>query len=114
DPIRCQIYTDELLSIAIANGLLEIEAVARRWRGEALFVEKKYKEAQVEFSHAARLADDIGRVRLQLDINTSLAKLFGVQGQIDTAQQYADRANTLADAIRQNIETSELGAATIP
>ena len=40
DTNRCRAYGDELLVIAEQNGLRELEAVARRWRGEALLAGK--------------------------------------------------------------------------
>ena len=53
DARRCGEYGNELLEIAAANGLREQEAVARRWRGEALLAQKAYPEAQEELSRAA-------------------------------------------------------------
>ena len=41
DANRCRAYADELLAIAEPNGLREIEAGARRWRGEALLAAKR-------------------------------------------------------------------------
>ncbi|MDO8705860.1 MAG: AAA family ATPase [Sulfuricaulis sp.] len=106
DARRCRAYGDELLAIAVPNGLRELEAVARRWRGEALLAEKDYVEAQAELTHAAALADDIGRVRLQMDAESALACLFGAQGQSDAAQRHGAKARTIAAAIEKSLESS--------
>ena len=90
---------DELLAIAEANGLRELEASARRWRGEALLAEKAYAEAQAELSRAAALAEDIGRVRLQMDAEGALARLVAGAGQSDAAQRHGAKARAIAEAI---------------
>jgi len=110
DAGRCRAYADELLAIAEANGLRELEAVARRWRGEAMFVEKDYAAAQAELSRAAALAEDIGRVRLQMDAQTALARLLAAQGQRDAAQRHDARARAIAEAIGKSLESSGLEA----
>ena len=110
DTRRCRAYADELLAIAEANGLRELDAVARRWRGEVLFVEKDYAAAQTELSRAAALAEDIGRVRLQLDTQAALARLFAAQGQHDAAQRHGAKARAIAEAIEKSLESSGLEA----
>jgi len=40
DARRCRAFGDELLALAKPNGLRELEASARRWRGEALLAEQ--------------------------------------------------------------------------
>jgi len=110
DASRCRAYGDELLAIAEPNGLRELEAVARRWRGEAMLVEKDYGEAQAELSRAAALAEDIGRVRLQMDAQSALARLLAAQGQSDAAQMHDARARAIAQAIEKSLESSELEA----
>jgi len=106
----CRVYADELLAIAEANGLRELGAVARRWRGEAMFAEKDHAAAQAELSHASALAEDIGRVRLQMDTQATLARLLAVQGQHDAAQRHADKAREIAGAIEKSLESSGLEA----
>ena len=106
DASRCRRYADELLAIAEANGLRELEASARRWRGEAALAEKAYAPAQAELSRAAALADATGRVRLQWDTQAALARLCAAQGQADTARRHGERAW----AIRQAIEASLVGS----
>jgi len=108
DAGRCRAYADELLAIAEANGLRELEASARRWRGEAMFVEKDYVEAQAELSRAAALAEDIGRVRLQMDAQAALARLLAAQGQRDAAQRHSAKARAIAEAIEKSLESSGL------
>jgi len=110
DANRCRAYADELLAIAEPNGLRELEAVARRWRGEALFVEKDYAAAQAELSRAAVLADDIGRVRLQMDTQTALARMLAAQGQRDAAKRHGAMARAIAGAIEKSLESSGLEA----
>ena len=110
DASRCRTYGDELLAIAEPNGLRELEAGARRWRGEALLAEKAYVEAQAELSRAAALAEAIGRVRLQMDAETALARLFEAQGQSDAAQRHQAKTRAIAGAIEKNLESSGLEA----
>ena len=110
DASRCRAHGDELLAIAEPNGLRELEAVAHRWRGEALLAEKDYVEAQAELSRAAALAKDIGRVRLQMDVESALARLFMAQGQRDIAQRHSGKAGTIATAIEKSLASSGLEA----
>ncbi len=110
DASRCHAYGDELLALAESNGLRELEAVARRWRGEALFAEKDYLAAQAELFRAAALAEDIGRVRLQMDTQAALARLLAAQGQRDAAQRHGAKARAIAEAIEKSLESSGLEA----
>ena len=110
DASRCRAYGDELLAIAEPNGLRELEAVARRWRGEALRLEKAYVEAQEELSRTAALAEDIGRVRLQMDAEAALARLLGAQGQNDAAQRHGAKAHAIAEAVEKSLVSSGLEA----
>jgi tetratricopeptide (TPR) repeat protein/transcriptional regulator with XRE-family HTH domain len=110
DANRCRAHADELLLIAEANGLRELQAEARRWRGEAMSAEKKYAEAQVELSHAAELAEDIGRVRLQMDVQNALSRLHAVRGRRDDARRHESKAHLIADAIERSLESSGLEA----
>ena len=110
DTRHCRAYGDELLAIAEPNGLRELEAVARRWRGEALLAEKTYVEAQAELSCAAALAKDIGRVRLQMDAEAALARLFAAQGQRGAAQRHDARAHAIAQAVEKSLASSGLEA----
>ena len=110
DTSRCRAYADELLALAGQNGLREIEAHARRWRGEALLAEKAHVQAQAELSRAAALAEEIGRVRLQMDAQTALARLFEALGQSVAAQRHGAKARAIAQAIEDSLESSELEA----
>ena len=110
DASRCRAYGDELLAIAEPNGLREIEAVARRWRGEALLVDKAYAQAHAELSRAAALAQDIGRVRLQIDAQSALARLLGAQGRRTAAQLHRVKARGIAEAIENSLVSSGLEA----
>lgn len=108
DASRCRAYGDELLALAEANGLRELEAVARRWRGEASLAEHGYADAQAELSRASALAEAVGRVRLQLDAEAALARLFEVQGQHKAAQQHDARAGAIAETIERSLLLSGL------
>lgn len=110
DARRCRAYADELLVIAEPNGLCELEAVARRWRGEAWLAEKDYMAAQPELFRAAVLTEAIGRGRLQMDAEAALARLFMAQGQHDATQQHDARACAIAGAIEQSLASSGLEA----
>jgi ATP/maltotriose-dependent transcriptional regulator MalT len=110
DANRCRAYADELLAVAEPNGLRELEAVARRWRGEAMFVEKDYAAARTELSRAAALAEDIGRVRLQMDTQAALARLLAAQGRRGAAQRHDATARAIAEAIEKSLDASGLVA----
>ena len=108
DAGSCRAYADELLAIAEPNGLRELEAAARRWRGEAFLAENRYPEAQPELTHAAALAGDIGRVRLQMDAETALTRLLEARGKSAAAKSHGARAAAIARAIEQSLKSSEL------
>ena len=110
DASRCRAHADELIAIAAPDGLREIEAGARRWRGEALLAEKAYVEAEAELSRAAALAEAIGRVRLQGDAQAALARLFGAQGRNRAAQRHLGIAHAVAQTIERSLEGSGLAA----
>ncbi|MBI5462939.1 MAG: AAA family ATPase [Gammaproteobacteria bacterium] len=110
DASRCRAYADELLAIAESNGLREIEARARRWRGEAMFTDKDYVGAQTELTRAAALAESIGRVRLQMDTQAALARLFSAQAAHDVARHHNTKARAIAVAIEQSLVSSGLEA----
>ena len=110
DTGRCRTHADDLLALAESNGLREIEAVARRWRGEALLEERDYVLAQAELTRAAVLAKDIGRVRLQMDTQVALARLFGAQGQNEVAERHGATARTIAQGIEQSLGSSGIRA----
>ncbi len=108
DTGRCRAYADEMLALALANGLREAEALARRWRGEALLAEQAYAPAEAELVSAAALADDIGRVRLQIDVHAALGRLWVAQGQHDAAQRHVERADGLMRAVEASLGGSGL------
>ena len=110
DTSRCRAHGDKLLAIAAQNNLHELEAIARRWRGEALLAEKNYVDAQAELSRAAALAENIGRVRLQMDAHDALARLFSAQGQNDVAQRHGTKARAIAEAIKTDLHSSGIEA----
>jgi tetratricopeptide (TPR) repeat protein/DNA-binding XRE family transcriptional regulator len=106
----CRAFADELLALAESNGLREMEASARRWRGEAFLAEKAYADAQAELSRAAVLAEEIGRVRLQMDAARASARLCLAQGQHDAAQRHGENARAIAGAIEKSLASSGLDA----
>lgn len=73
DPPASLACSAELLRIAEAGGLREMEAIGRRWRGEALILSGQRALAQEELSRALMLAQEIGRVRLVSDVRVALA-----------------------------------------
>ncbi len=83
---RCRALADELLHIADANGLRELQAVARRWRGEAHLHERAFAPARDELTQAVSLAEPLGRVRLMLDLQRALARWHELQGQAAQAE----------------------------
>jgi len=110
DPALSRTYADELLEIANTNDLREMKAVAHYRRGEALLFEKDFATAHEELSRAATLADDSGRVRLQMDTQATLARLLNTQGQRNTAQHHENNAQAIASAIEKSLESSGLEA----
>jgi tetratricopeptide (TPR) repeat protein/transcriptional regulator with XRE-family HTH domain len=114
DARRCGEYGNELLEIAAANGLREQEAVARRWRGEALLAQKAYPEAQEELSRAASATEGIGRVRLQMDVECAQARLCTARGQSDASKHHAARSRAIAEAIEASLASSGLKAELRP
>ncbi|HCX34477.1 MAG TPA: hypothetical protein DHV08_13650, partial [Rhodocyclaceae bacterium] len=106
----CRAYADDLFALAEANGLRELDAVARRWRGEALLAENEHAAAQAELTRAAALAEDIGRVRLQMDVQRALARVLEAQGDRAAAQRRDAAARAIAQAIEQSLKSSGLDA----
>jgi hypothetical protein len=66
--------------------------------------------AQAELAGAAALADQIGRVRLQMDAHAALARLFGASGEPAAAQRHGDLARAAARAIEASLASSGLEA----
>ncbi|MGC2167332.1 MAG: AAA family ATPase [Gallionella sp.] len=104
----CHARGDELLVIAELNGLRELNAVARRWRGEAMIIEKDYQQAQFELALSSTIAEDIGRVRLRLDTQNALSRLHIAQGDHDTAETCMHKAQELAKGIEKSLHGSGL------
>ncbi len=110
DTRRCHAMADQLLHIAETNGLRELQAVARRWRGEALLHERAFAPALAELTQAVAVAEPLGRVRLMLDLQRALARLHEQQGQIAAASPHNERAQALARSIEASLEGSGLMA----
>ena len=108
DAPRCRGCGDELLALAEANGLREIEGIARRWRGEALFAENAIAAAHAELSRAAALAQDVGRSRLMWDIESTLARVCAAQGESGAARHHETKAGGIAQAIKASVGASGL------
>lgn len=108
DAARCLARADELLHIADANGLRELQAVARRWRGEALLRVSAFAPALDELTQALALAEPLGRVRLMLDLQRALARLHVQQGRSGAAEPHHARAQVLAHGIEASLEGSGL------
>jgi len=114
DASGCRAFADELLMLAGPNGLREREASARRWRGEASFAEGAYAQAQAELSRAAALAGEIGRVRLQMDAESGLARLCAARSQHDAARRHGVKAQAIAQSIETSLAASGLEAQLRP
>lgn len=108
DADACLMHANELLALAAPNDLREMQARARRWRGQAWLVQRRHAQAQAELAIAASLADEIGRVRLQLDTQAALERTHAAQGDDALAQEHAARAGGLASAIEQGLQGSGL------
>ena len=114
DARRCRAFADELLALAEPGGLRELEASARRWRGQALFAEKSHAAAQAELSQAAVLAEGVGRTRLQWDAEAALARVCAAKGQPKAAQRHQAKAHAIAATIAASLGTSGLEARLRP
>lgn len=110
DAGACLAHADDLLAMAAPNRLREMEARACYWRGQAWLAQQRYAQAEVELSRAAAMADEIGRVRLQLDTQAALERLYTAQAKHALAQQHAARAGELAAVIEQSLQSSGLKA----
>jgi len=106
DALSCLTYANELLAIAEANELREHMANARRWRGEAMLTTKAFPAALSELSTAAKLAEDIGRVRLQMDVQDAIGRLLTAQGQKKAAQRPIARAHDIRAAIARSFQAA--------
>ena len=110
DSRRCSAAADELLALAESNGHRESEAVARRWRAEAMIADRAYAEAEAEISRASRLAEAVGRPRLQFDLQSALARTLEARRRREAAQTHRAKANVLARAIESSLAQSGLEA----
>ncbi len=108
DVEHCEEAADELLGMAIHDGLKEMEGVARRWRGEARHLKGDPAASHAELVLAARLAGEIGRVRLQLDVELALARSCSAQGKHDQARQHHDCAQRISLLVTESLAASEL------
>jgi tetratricopeptide (TPR) repeat protein len=106
----CRAFADELLVLAESNGLGELAASARLSRGQGLLAQKAYAPARADLSRAADLAAQLGRVRLQMDAETALARLCSAQGRSDAAQRHASEARAIAGAMEKSLTGSGLQA----
>lgn len=110
DIIQCLKYADELLEIAKANNLMELEAVALRWRGEAMMAQNDFLAAQSELTHAYKIAEQIGRIRLQFDTQVALTRIFTAQNRPSDAQTHRIQAGKLQHIIEKSLQSSGLKA----
>ena len=87
--------------------------MARRWRGEAALAGSAYAEAEHDFARAATLAQDVGRVRLQMDAQAALARLHDAQGRAEVARGHRAEARAIADTIVRSLASTELADAVV-
>lgn len=71
---QCRGIADEMLALATAARMQELAARGRLWRGEALLALGERELAREELSCAASTAEQIGRIRLQIDASEALAR----------------------------------------
>jgi len=114
DAARFRALADELLHIADTNSLRELQAVARRWRGEAHLHQRAFAPARDELTQAASLAEPLCRVRLMLDLQRALARWHDLQGQPAQAEPHHAQALRLAQGIEASLEGSGLQARLNP
>lgn len=93
DPGACLRHAHELLALAQPAGLRELAGVARRWRGEALVAKGERSAGAGELAAAARVARDVGRVRLIYDVERALE---AVGEKTEAARWSADIRQSLA------------------
>ena len=103
--IQC---ADELLEIAQPGAMREMEAVARRWRGQALLAQGQHDAAAAELALAAASATSIGRVRLHADTQGALARLALARGRREEARRHEAAACAGVAAIAASMQTSGL------
>ena len=109
----CEHYADRLLGLATAGAMRECTAQAQRWRGEAYRGRKAYAQAVDALQQAAVLAADVGRVRLQWDIELGLARLYREQNLSNPSQRHEEAAKLLAERINLDLKESELAFETV-
>lgn len=110
EPQRCREFAGELLALAEANGLREVEACARRWIGEAFAAESGHMQAYAELSHASALAYGVGRVRLQMDLELALCRACVSSGRQFEAVSHQRKAGVIRERIAKSLESSGLEA----
>jgi tetratricopeptide (TPR) repeat protein/transcriptional regulator with XRE-family HTH domain len=110
DTAGCRTFADELLTISVRNGLRELEAYARRWRGAAWLADGDYADAQTELTRASTLAAEVGRMRLRMDAEAALASLCAKLGQNDAARHHGHSAHGVMQAIENSLISSGLEA----
>ena len=80
------------------------------WRGEAFLADKAYAEALTELTCAAAQALEIGRVRLRLDLELALARLFSSRDQQHEAVLHGRNAIEIREMIDKSLVSSGLRA----
>ena len=75
-----------------------------------MLADKNYAQAQAELTRSAALAEETGRVRLQMDTQDALSRLFAALGQRETVQRHSTNARTIADVIGKSLDASGLTA----
>lgn len=91
---------EALLALATERNLRELAVQARRWRGESLLMLNDLEHAERDLQQAAQLADGIGRVRLIMDVQRALARLYGARGDPKRALAHNERAQKISAAMQ--------------
>ena len=103
-------YAEELLAMAEKNGLWEMVALAHRWRGAALSAEGQFEDAEEALLQAAELAKEIGRVRLEWNIQEALHQLYKTRSRDELAREHRDIVQSIVRQIGENLQQAEMRA----
>jgi tetratricopeptide (TPR) repeat protein len=105
---QCERFADRLLALARAGAMREWMGQAQRWRGEALLARGAYPEAAEVLREAAALAESVGRIRLQWEVERALARLYRQPGLREQSAPHEAAAARLADRIALGLRGSGL------
>lgn len=103
-PRQALAYAEQLVALAAPGRLREVEARARRLRGEALLTLARPGEAADELGRALALVVAIGNPRLELDVRAALVQLARTRDEPAAAAEHEDRRQAIAAALARQLE----------